>query len=150
LRQVVPRRGRRVWNGWRGPVTAALAAVALSACAGNAKVTEDATPPDPASATTGAPGATTPALAPLPLEVPMYTVVQGDTVGKIATKLGVDAQSVIDANGLANANKIQIGQKLRIPAGGKAADGTVVGIAPPSTAPAAKSAGGKTATTRKP
>ncbi len=147
MRQRAPRRGRRVWSGWRGPATAALVAVALSACAGNAKVTDDATPPDSASATTASPGATTTVLVPLPLEVPMYTVVQGDTVGKIAGKLGVDAQSIIDANGLANANKIRIGEKLRIPAGGKAADGTVVGIAPPSTAPAA---GAKTATTKNP
>lgn len=122
----------------------AAVALVLGACAGNAKVTEDATPPDSAGTTIAARPTTT-AGVPLPLEVPMYTVVQGDTVGKIAAKLGVDAQSIIDANGLANANKIQIGQKLRIPAGGKAADGTVVGIAPPTTAVAAR-----TATTKKP
>ena len=52
------------------------------------------------------------------------------------------------ANGLANANKISVGQKLRIPAGGKAADGSIVGGAPaaagaPDATPAAASSTAK-------
>lgn len=120
-------------------------AVVLAACAGNARVVEQNPTPDSVPPTALAGTTTSTSGVPMPTEVPMYTVVQGDTVGKIAAKLGVDAQAVIDANGLANANRIQVGQKLRIPAGGKAADGSVVGIAPPTTAPAAK-----TATTKKP
>jgi len=56
-----------------------------------------------------------------------YTVVAGDSIGKIASKLGVSAQSIIDANGLTDPNKIQVGQKLRIPAGGGSPTTTVTG-----------------------
>ena len=109
-------------------------ALASAACAGN-KIQEETAgeATTVASAATGAAGATTIAPPP-PGEVPYYTVVQGDTIGKIATKLGVTAQLIVDANGLANANKISIGQKLRIPAGGKAADGSIVGGGPAGSA----------------
>ena len=111
--------------------------LALAACAGNAR--QDAVVDDTTVASdAAAPGATGPTVATKPpAEVPFYTVVQGDTIGKIATKLGVTAQLIVDANGLANANKISIGQKLRIPAGGRAADGSIVGGAPAVAAAAA-------------
>jgi LysM repeat protein len=126
----------------RTAVVAASVALAATACSGNARVPEErsVTPDSPPTVLSVA--TTT---VPMPTEVPYYTVVQGDTVGKIAVKLGVDAQAVIDANGIANANRIQIGQQLRIPAGGKRADGTIVGIAPPTTTTSAAAA-----TTRKP
>ena len=85
----------------------------------------ESTPPASASV------APSPTVAPLAFaDVPFYTVVQGDTIGRIATKMGVDAQAVIDANGLTNPDKIRVGQKLRVPAGGKTAEGIVVGVAP--------------------
>jgi LysM repeat protein len=120
--------------------------LALAACAGNAAqdpVVDDTTVASDAAAP-GASGATV-ASKP-PAEVPFYTVVQGDTIGKIATKLGVTAQLIVDANGLANANKISIGQKLRIPAGGRASDGSIVGSA---AAVAATPAATATSTTAK-
>jgi LysM repeat protein len=139
--------GRRWPNGRAaGPVvagsTALVALVALSACAGNAPHTE----PTTATAHTTVPlDATTTDAPKPPADVPYYTVVQGDTVGRIATKLGVDAQTVIDANGIANPNKISIGQKLRVPAGGRAPDGSIVGGAPASAGAATATA--TTATT---
>ena len=104
--------------------------LALGACAGNAP--QDAVVDETTVASdAAAPGSTgTTVAVPPPAEVPFYTVVQGDTIGKIATKLGVTAQLIVDANGLANANKISIGQKLRIPAGGRATDGSIVGGGP--------------------
>lgn len=86
-----------------------------------------------------APPAPTTAASTLPLDVPMYTVEKGDTVAKIAAKMNVDTQLVIDANGIANPDKIKIGQKLRVPAGGTLpGTGQIVGRPVPTTAAAAK------------
>ena len=49
------------------------------------------------------------------LVIPVYVVKAGDTMGKIAKDLGVSLDTLMAANGLSNANKISIGQKLRIP-----------------------------------
>ena len=49
----------------------------------------------------------------------MYTVVGGDTLGKIAKHFYGDASQymkIAEANGLADPNKIDVGQELRIPA----------------------------------
>lgn len=47
-----------------------------------------------------------------------YIVQSGDSIGKIARKLGVDANALCRANGLTNCNLIRAGQKLIVPAGG--------------------------------
>ncbi|MEO7123433.1 MAG: LysM peptidoglycan-binding domain-containing protein [Lacisediminihabitans sp.] len=44
-----------------------------------------------------------------------YTILSGDTVGKIAAKFGVSTQAVLTANGLGNASIIYPGQTLSIP-----------------------------------
>jgi LysM repeat protein len=54
-----------------------------------------------------------------------YTIVSGDTVGKIASRFGVTTQSVLSANGLSNSSIIYPGQTLAIPT-----------VAPASFAPA--------------
>lgn len=56
-----------------------------------------------------------------------YTVVQGDTLGKIAKKNGVTLKALEAANPEVVPTKLKIGQKLTIPAGGgtSAADSTV-------------------------
>jgi len=134
-----PRRATTGRTGRARTPSAALALAltlgALAACSGNAPRSSPVT--EATEAPAQAPAASTVAPRP-PADVPMYTVVPGDTIGKIATKLGVAAQLIVDANGLANANKISVGQKLRIPAGGKAADGSIVGgaAAAPGDAPA--------------
>lgn len=50
----------------------------------------------------------------------IYTVTFGDTLSKIAVRYGVSSASLVEANGLPNANHVWIGQKLRIPGGANA------------------------------
>ncbi len=45
-----------------------------------------------------------------------YTIVSGDTFGKIAARFGVSLQSIIDANPDADPRRLAIGQKITIPA----------------------------------
>src|SRR5690606_1174505 len=64
-----------------------------------------------------------------------YTIVSGDTIGKIAARHQVSTQSVLTANGLGWKSIIYPGQKLTIP--GQSAPATVappVAVAPPVTA----------------
>lgn len=49
-----------------------------------------------------------------------YTVVAGDTMGGIAAKLGVSYNALVAANRNVDVDRIQIGQKLRIPTGAAA------------------------------
>jgi len=44
-----------------------------------------------------------------------YTVKQGDTLSEIASKFGVNSKSILDANRLQSADKLKLGQSLRIP-----------------------------------
>lgn len=48
----------------------------------------------------------------------VYTVAPGDTLGHIAIRLGVKRSDLIATNGLSNPDRIRIGQKLTVPAGG--------------------------------
>lgn len=45
-----------------------------------------------------------------------YTVKEGDTLSEIAGKFGVKTKSVLAANNLSSADRLKLGQKLRIPA----------------------------------
>ena len=56
----------------------------------------------------------TPALAATSAEG-VYVVRRGDSIERIATRLGVDAQALIAANDIRNRNLIQVGQQLIIP-----------------------------------
>lgn len=44
-----------------------------------------------------------------------YQVQQGDTLGKIAKKLGTTVDELVTANNIKNVNKISIGQRIRMP-----------------------------------
>jgi membrane-bound lytic murein transglycosylase D len=67
--------------------------------------------PTPALATTSADG--------------VYVVRSGDSIERIATRLGVDTQSLVAANNIRNRNMIQVGQQLIVPN----APGAVVAVA---------------------
>jgi LysM repeat protein len=58
--------------------------------------------------------------APATGEEEVYVVQAGDTLGGIATKLGVTVQQLLDANGLNDANFIFSGQRLAVPGTGGA------------------------------
>ena len=45
----------------------------------------------------------------------LYTVVKGDNLTKIAKKYGTTINAIVATNGLADANKIYVGQSLKIP-----------------------------------
>lgn len=45
----------------------------------------------------------------------VYTVVEGDTLSKIAAKYGMTYQKLAEYNGIANPNVIRAGQKIKIP-----------------------------------
>lgn len=47
-----------------------------------------------------------------------YTIQQGDTLSYIAGQFGVTVEALVAANGLANPDAIQAGQKVIIPSGG--------------------------------
>jgi membrane-bound lytic murein transglycosylase D len=55
----------------------------------------------------------------------IYVVRRGDSIERIATRLGVDAQALVTANGIRNRNIIQVGQQLIVPN----AAGAVVAVA---------------------
>jgi cell wall-associated NlpC family hydrolase len=46
-----------------------------------------------------------------------YTVKEGDTLSEIATKFGTNSKAILHANSLPSADKLKLGQTLRIPAG---------------------------------
>jgi LysM repeat protein len=62
-----------------------------------------------------------------------YTIVAGDTIGKIASKFGVSTQAVLSANGLGWKSIIYPGQTLAIP--GQSAPAAVTTPAPAPVAP---------------
>jgi LysM repeat protein len=64
-----------------------------------------------------------------------YIVRPGDTLGSIAARYGVSASAIARANGIANVNRIYIGQNLVIP-GRSGSSSQPAAPKPPSTAPA--------------
>ena len=76
-----------------------------------------------AESTTTIPLETTTTLAANP---EFYTIQQGDTLSAIAASFGVTVADIVAANGLANADAIQAGQKLVIPGNGTAPSTTAV------------------------
>ena len=80
-----------------------------------------ATAPPTETAPTPPPAVTPPPVAPPPAAPPVaegqeYTVVKGDTFATIAKKSGVSVKALETANPGVDAKKLQIGQKLHVPA----------------------------------
>ena len=70
------------------------------------------------AAATAAPASSAP-LAPT-VESATYTVQAGDTVSKIAAQNNTTVDAIVKANNLTNPDKLQVGQKLSLPAGASA------------------------------
>ena len=51
-----------------------------------------------------------------PVDARMYTIESGDTFGRIATKVGVSVQAILDANPDVDPRRLSIGQAIHIPA----------------------------------
>lgn len=75
----------------------------------------ESTPPAPAPAPAPAPVAPPPPVAP-PVATQDYTIVKGDTLATIAKKNSVSLKALEDANPGVDPKKLQIGQKLHLPA----------------------------------
>jgi LysM repeat protein len=106
------------------------------------------------SAVTAAP-ATTPAAGMIPApkspdltspaamgETKEYVIAKGDTLGSIARKNGLSLKALMEVNPTVEARKLQIGQKVQIPAASAAVAGTTgTGATPGATADAATGQG---------
>jgi membrane-bound lytic murein transglycosylase D len=92
-------------------------------------------PPDATLVRAAAPAAppATAALATTSAEG-VYVVRSGDSIERIATRLGVDPQSLIAANDIRNRNVIQVGQQLIIPTAPGAVVAAVAIVTPPTPA----------------
>jgi LysM repeat protein len=62
-----------------------------------------------------------------------YVITKGDSFSTIAKKTGVSVKAISDANPGVNSTKLQVGQKLQIPAGGNTAAPGYVTPLPPGT-----------------
>ncbi len=67
----------------------------------------------PLSAT--APATTTPSVTPATTASQTYVIQDGDTLGKIATKFGVERKALLEANRLSEGQPIYIGETLMVP-----------------------------------
>ena len=95
----------------------------LSACGGEDTKVAATLPVMVAESTTTIPLESTTTLTANP---EFYTIQQGDTLSAIAASFGVTVADIVAANGLANADAIQAGQKLAIPGNGTAPSTTAV------------------------
>ena len=95
----------------------------FSACGGDKTTSVETLPVMVAESTTSIPLETTTTLSANP---EYYTIQQGDTLSAIAASFGVTVADIVAANGLANADAIQAGQKLAIPGNGTAPSTTAV------------------------
>jgi peptidoglycan endopeptidase LytE len=78
--------------------------------------------------------------APAPTLPTTYTVSPGDTVGGVARFFGVTPDDIVAANGMGSADRISVGQTLRIAAGVAGIARPASASAPAAAAPAARSA----------
>jgi len=108
----------RVGQSIRLPIEGGATAVAAARVPAEAPVPASAPAAAPTLATTAAEG--------------VYVVRNGDSVERIANRLGVDAAELIAVNGIRNKNLIQVGQQLIIPTAGAA---LVAAAAPPPALP---------------
>lgn len=105
-----------IWAGQQLYVTNIAATVAESSAATVSTTEEVATVATTAADTTAATTGTTAASA----DNGIHIVTYGDTLSKVAGHYGISSETLVEANGLRNANHVWIGQRLRIPGGANA------------------------------
>jgi nucleoid-associated protein YgaU len=93
--------------------TPSAAAGALASAAPSAQPT---VPPTPVPSAAASPEAT-PLSSPQPSARPAFYIVQrGDSLGSIANRFGTTVQRLMDLNHISNPNRINVGQKILLPA----------------------------------
>jgi LysM repeat protein len=112
----------------------------LNPYATNASATSAAAAPQPSPSMAAVvpPAKSTDLVAPgAPGEAKEYVIAKGDTLGAIAHKNGLSLKALTEANPNVNPKKLQIGQKVQIPAGTAAvAAASTTGATPAEAAPA--------------
>jgi LysM repeat protein len=93
-------------------LAAAPAVVLFAACGTTDEASKETLPPIRTTSSTSPPATTT-----IPDGVRFYVIKRGDTLAAIAASFSVTVQSIVDLNGLVNANAIQAGQTIEIPSG---------------------------------
>jgi LysM repeat protein len=88
------------------------AAVVFAACGTTDQASKETLPPIRTTSSTEAPATST-----IPEGVRFYVIKRGDTLAAIAASFSVTVQSIVDLNGLENADSIQAGQTVEIPSG---------------------------------
>ncbi len=92
-------------------------------------------PPPPAVTNPPSVEMPTPAVPSMPLAgATTYTIAKGDTLGAIARKFGTTVKAITDANPGVQPTKLQVGQKLQIPAGTATGGAAATTPAPNGTA----------------
>ena len=90
----------------------AMVVVVAAACGGDGGAADDEILPPIRTTTTTSTTSTT-----ISTDRRFYTVKPGEFLSLIAESFGVTVQSIVDLNGLTDANDIQAGQTIEIPTG---------------------------------
>jgi LysM repeat protein len=87
-----------------------LLVLGLAACGTTDQASKETLPPIRTTTSTVAPATTT-----IPEGARFYKIKRGDTLAAIAASFNVTVQSIVDLNGLENADAIQADQTIEIP-----------------------------------
>jgi LysM repeat protein len=103
----------------RGAVSADTTTTAPSSSTSQATVSAGASTPQPTTSSAAGGSATKVAG-----QSTVYTVQLGDTLGAIAKQFGVSAESIVQANSLADPDILMVGQELKIPGSQASSEGS--------------------------